>query len=171
MKNIKDYLDNCSAYMFIGGLEDNFSDEKKLEENILLFFRGIEMLPQIKNQVDCDCPKVANKNNYTIDLVIKAEDGYLPIELKHSGSVTKAEIEEDIFKLEFYTQHYLDMPYGLLIYYSDMKDDPLAKGLCPSPVIDKNRRRFYYLLVGKNKIEGNNQNPISFNQRWDAKEM
>ena len=171
MKNIEDYLDSCSTYMFIGGLGDDFSDEKKVEENILLFFRGIEMLPQIKNQVDCDCPKAANKNNYTIDLVIKAEDGYLPIELKHSSSATKAEIEEDILKLEFYTQRYFDMPYGLLIYYSDKKDDPLAKRLYPSPAIDKNRRRFYYLLVGKNKIEGNNQKPISFNQRWDAKKM
>lgn len=165
MKSITDYLDSCSTYMFIGGIGKDLSDEKKVEDDMCLFMHGVEMLPQIKNQVDCDCPKVANKNNYTIDLVIKAEDGYLPIELKHSISATIEELEEDIHKLEFYTQHYIDMPYGLLIYYTDKKDDTTKNILKPAIVINNDNRRFYYLLVKKN----NHPNGISFEQRWDAK--
>lgn len=168
MKSIKDYLDKCNAYMFLGGLKENYADEKEVEEDIYLFLNGVEMLPQIKNQVDCDCPKGINKQNYTIDLVIKAEDGYLPIELKHSISATKEEIEEDIQKLEFYIHHYSDMPYGLLMYYTDKKNDPLANILRPSFVIDNNKRRFFYLLVYR-KGDTSNLPNNSFDKRWDAK--
>ena len=165
MKNIKDYLDRCSTYMFIGGIGKDLSNEKMIEEDMCLFMHGIEMLPQVKSQVDCDCPKVANKKNYTIDVVIKAEDGYLPIELKHSISATREEVEEDILKLDFYTQHYSDMPCGLLIYYTDKKDDPIKEILKPSIAIDENNRRYYYLLVKRQ----NDSQGISFEQRWDAK--
>lgn len=170
MKSVKDYLDNCNTYMFLGGLKKHYAEEKEVEEDICLFINGIAMLPQIKNQVDCDCPKTANKNNYTIDIVIKAEDGYLPIELKHSISATKEEIEEDIHKLEFYTQYYSDMPYGLLIYYTDKKDDPLIKMLHPSVVIDINQRHFYYLLIARDKLSQGNLQNNSFDGRWEAKE-
>lgn len=170
MKSINDYIAICNKYMFLGGVKKNYADEKEVEEDICLYISGIvEMLPHIKNQVDCDCPKEINKQNYTIDLVIKAEDGYLPIELKHSISATKEEIEEDFEKLQFYTNCYQDMPIGMFIYYTQITPlDPLACKLDPVQNV-LGKTNFYYKLITRDNNQYNADEAISFDGRWDAK--
>ena len=169
--SIDEYINECRNYMKYGGLQEKYAEEKDVEEDLLSFIQGRSMQIIIKNQVYCDCPK-KGQEDYIIDLVIKADDGYLPIEIKHCISANKPEIDEDLDKLDFYSQHYEDIPLGLFIYYTKNEYDVLAYNLNPEPsLIDIKECNFYYKIVYRDKKRFDSGNAISFDKRWNAKEM
>lgn len=169
MKNIGEYIEDCMQYMRIAG--NKFKKEKDVEEALLTYVAGLSLGTIIKNQVDSDSPNDKKVDNYTIDLVIKASDGYLPIEIKHSVSATEPEMQDDLEKLEFYVQHYSDMPLGMQVYYSDKEFDSLTIGLVSIPNIIDKKVNFFYKLVYKGNYVHDESKAISFDDRWEAKEM
>lgn len=168
MKDLHEIIDWIRNGMFLqfGAEEVKFDIEKDVEDQILSCWSGTNIIGTIKNQVLCDAP---DANEYIIDLVIKANDGFLPIEIKHSASATYDEVKEDIEKLKYYVEHYSDMPQGVLIYFTKKANDPLTGGM--SHISINNTRGFYYHIIERNIDTYNEHNSISFVDRWEAKEI
>lgn len=172
MKNLQQTFDDILSYMQWGGLSDKFEVEKEVEEDLLLWIACGIMETIVKNQVVCDSEVKKNEDFYLIDLVIKTSNGYFPIEIKHVVSATKENIKDDMKKLDFYTRHYSDMPVGLFVYYTDKERDALTKGLIRvQNILDKKKSNFYYRIIMRDSNKYNSYDAISFDERWEAKEM
>lgn len=172
IKNIQQSFDDIRFYMQWGGFADKYDIEKDVEEDLLLWIACGIQETIIKNQVPSDSEKGKDENFYLIDLVIKTSNGYFPIEIKHVISATEDNISDDFKKLDFYTRHYSDMPAGLFIYYTDKEMDTLTKGLVRvQNILDVKKSNFYYKIIKRDSSRYDASKAISFDERWNAKEI